>query len=450
MQKITNYYSILVLFFFSFFFFLFNSSCSKDDSVPREENIEKLALIKSAFETAQENYSKSISYSSLSFRQSLKRNLNWGHAEFINDTLYVPVSLILPDSLQSNGNIEFLVNSVWMRAVDGGNELEFEMVTLLPNGLTDVQFFSGKVIYEDYFLGNPRFSSFTEGKLVRNSKIITKYNSSKKSKREVDCINLPIGEVCVGHPTNSEEPEICTTKYERVCRETGDGGGGGGLPPPSGGGGGSGGSSSTGVNPDAELFIPSHDGEIIVNINDYLKCYSSTKGKMTLTIYVDQPKPGKRDTWSGVVTQPDVGHTFIGINQNGVTRILGFYPSEAVSLKNPEKGAALVDDSKHEYNVSISYEVSTDKISQLLSAIKNYRKTYNLNSFNCTNFAMEMSAKAGVTLPSTIGEWGNFIVGSGKGNNPGDMGEDLRKFNSTGVTKKTNYGIAPSNSGTCN
>jgi hypothetical protein len=45
----------------------------------------------------------------------------------------------------------------------------------------------------------------------------------------------------------------------------------------------------------------------------------------TLTVYVQQADPNTRSH----VGPRQVGHVFIGIEQNGVTRYLGYYPPES-------------------------------------------------------------------------------------------------------------------------
>ncbi len=49
---------------------------------------------------------------------------------------------------------------------------------------------------------------------------------------------------------------------------------------------------------------------------------------------------------------------------------------------------------------------------------------YDLNNFNCTNFAMAALKSININLPST--KLNSALFG---GNNPGDLGEDIRNLN---------------------
>ena len=63
-------------------------------------------------------------------------------------------------------------------------------------------------------------------------------------------------------------------------------------------------------------------------MSSYLYCFNLNSGAV-FTIYADQPTPNSSTAWSGITT-PDVGHTFISIKQNGITRVLRFYPKNGV------------------------------------------------------------------------------------------------------------------------
>ena len=76
---------------------------------------------------------------------------------------------------------------------------------------------------------------------------------------------------------------------------------------------------------------------------------------------------------------------------------------------------------------------------------------YNLNTFNCTNFAYHIALLAGLNLPRTIGS-----CPLGGGMNPGDFGVDL--INQYPSTNGGNFAYffsngvasAPFDSGNCN
>lgn len=149
---------------------------------------------------------------------------------------------------------------------------------------------------------------------------------------------------------------------------------------------------------------------------------------------VDQPGAGgDRDTFegNGITTDVDPGHTFIRLvkrNADGtvVDRTLGFYPAGAVN--NPlKKGSSeadgrLVDDTGKHHEVMESRTIDEAAFKAGLEYIDaNHEARYNLDDYNCTDFAIGFFAAAGQPLPDTKGYW----LGGG-GSNPGDLGEDIR------------------------
>jgi hypothetical protein len=188
----------------------------------------------------------------------------------------------------------------------------------------------------------------------------------------------------------------------------------------------------------------------ITDINDYLKCFDKTQ-PASFTLYVDQPTANSNTPWSGNPLSPDVGHTFISIKQGGTRRLIGFYPGVEVDLSAPATAGVFHDNSAHEYDVSISLVINPLQLNNLLSFIKTKSTaTYNLNSYNCTDFGMGAAALAGLSLPSAYGTWGAPGVGTGAGDNPGQLGQNIRALPTpTGAVKSTSSGTALSNTGTC-
>lgn len=171
--------------------------------------------------------------------------------------------------------------------------------------------------------------------------------------------------------------------------------------------------------------------------------------KYELHVMVDQPGTGgDRDPyeigWSdGSV---DVGHTFVKLiktNVDGtkVEAVFGFYPATAVDPLSGliEVAGKLVDDKGH------GSEVQADKVlkhKQFFAALKyieeNRTNKYNLDKFNCTDFAIEVAGAAGWNISSKRGSWPG-----GSGRNPGDLGEDLKE--ASAKAKKETGTVKPSN-----
>ncbi|MGZ0016704.1 hypothetical protein [Yeosuana sp. AK3] len=172
----------------------------------------------------------------------------------------------------------------------------------------------------------------------------------------------------------------------------------------------------------------------INDISKELKCFDKTK-TAKLTIYVEQAVEYSREVTARL------GHTFIGIEQGGVIRNLGFYPDNggAANLISSQD-SEIHDNSQSPYHVSITIPVSANQLNNIINYIENYPNRYDLNNFNCSDFGIEVAARGGLILPKTNGSFSMFF----EGRNPGDLGEDMRKLLLPAVaTRNINGGNAP-------
>ncbi|SQA77337.1 Uncharacterised protein [Capnocytophaga ochracea] len=174
------------------------------------------------------------------------------------------------------------------------------------------------------------------------------------------------------------------------------------------------------------------------------KCFFSTvdlnKGA-TLTIYVDEPKPGT----GGVIKWINVGHTFIGITQGENQYTYGFYPNVPGirTIGNNDVSSVLGKDDRHTFSVSFSAEISPEQLQKIIElSQKSYARQYNLSSSNCTDFAISVAKLAGITLPYSKSNWG-----IGSGSNPGALGKALRDSPTFKDKINTNGGTAPASKG---
>lgn len=212
----------------------------------------------------------------------------------------------------------------------------------------------------------------------------------------------------------------------------------GGYTTPGGGGG-----ASSGGGTQATILVINIEGEKI-DPKEETKCFDKTKPAV-LTVYVQQPNENTRDKMG----ENSVGHTFIGIQQGTIQRIIGFYPdSPNASLISSQK-SELHDNSNTLYHVSISIGIDANKLSSVINYINDYSKTYDLNNYNCSDFAIGAAEKAGLRLPKTTGSY-NAVIVNFKGRNPGDLGQDIRDMNTPGgATKSVTKGNAPKKKGGC-
>lgn len=200
-------------------------------------------------------------------------------------------------------------------------------------------------------------------------------------------------------------------------------------------------------------FVPQSATKPIYNTYDYFRCFSNVPGATyKVTIAVQQPKPNTRKSFvpfqNGVC---DVGHTFLILEQNlnGVktVRSIGWYPAMVCSPFYPNVPGVINNDENHLYHVALVNNVSGSDLMAIINEIKTDTHTkYDLNTYNCSNWAYRMIFGHPVdNISVTIGYWP-----FGYGMNPGDLGEDIRVENLESYQSRiTTTGNAPMNQGTC-
>ena len=169
-----------------------------------------------------------------------------------------------------------------------------------------------------------------------------------------------------------------------------------------------------------------------------------------MTLYVDQPGiGGDRDTYEPkdprAIFGRDAGHTFLSLkktNEDGsvTEKTFGWYPGTkedhgGVDIRDGNakdrrgnKTGSFQDDSEHKYDVSKTYNLSQENfINLLVEVVRKDGETFNLNTNNCTDVALKILQQAGIKINATKGKWEFYGFSVGGGNNPGDLGEDLRK-----------------------
>lgn len=204
---------------------------------------------------------------------------------------------------------------------------------------------------------------------------------------------------------------------------------------------------------------------VIKSISSYFQCFTNVGGSdhmYSVTVCVDQPEPGTREPWvlspggSGGSTDAgnvvNSGHTFLVLTETygstTITRNVGFYPATSVWPASPSASGQLNDDENHLYNISGSFIVNDAQFFEILNFISSANASsylYNLNTNNCTTFAINAVAQAGINLPRTVGTWPG-----GAGDDPGDLGEDIRGGKTPGMTINGSPNNNHSNAGQCN
>jgi hypothetical protein len=204
------------------------------------------------------------------------------------------------------------------------------------------------------------------------------------------------------------------------------------------GGDGGGGGSSTSTS---QVIIQSGPN-IIGNVQDYLKCFTNVGGSdhlYTVTLCADQPVAGTRQPWnfadgasgtSATGNPFDVGHTFLIFSEtyggNTITRNVGFYPQTSVNPWYPTDQGQLNNNESSGYNISLTVTVDNAQFFNMLNFVLQGNDAgyqYNLNSNNCTTFALNALQAGSINISTQTGIWPN-----GSGYNPGDLGEDIRNM----------------------
>src|SRR5438105_15226780 len=109
-----------------------------------------------------------------------------------------------------------------------------------------------------------------------------------------------------------------------------------------------------------------------------------------------------------------------------IVRNIGFYPSGNVWLYSPSGQGQLNNDANMAYTISLTITTTSSQFTQILDYLSqgnNSGYQYNLNTNNCSTFALNALGAGSIILPRTIGYWLN-----GSGVNPGDLGEDIRSL----------------------
>lgn len=102
------------------------------------------------------------------------------------------------------------------------------------------------------------------------------------------------------------------------------------------------------------------------------------------------------------------------------------------------------------YHISVTLTVQPAALKNIIEYINNYRTEYDLNNYNCTDFALDIAALGGLDLPRTVGHYNAGLI-SFQGRNPGDLGMDILAGKTPpGGKRNQGQANAPKKSGGCN
>lgn len=418
-------------------------------------------LLNQAIDYFNQNASTGIIPDKNAPRKSVERHPNWNKSIVLqhgkNTTIIAPL-IFKKDMLvrTSKGGDLYSLNDIsYIMLVPDAGRFKIRYLTIVPfkyrradpfNGILHVEDEQGQFVFAIKFDKNQRFISVPNHSTVQLDGII-------RQEHYIEGYNYSPEDPTGGYSWQ----EYIGTSYYYIPDSYGYGGGN---------------NTNTGPGSDLNLgglldiaesispsnfIVPAGDDKI-TDLNAYLKCFKHKQGNTyQVTLYMQQPIPGTRATWqalNGVDAAKQkspvfVGHTFIALKQifgtDTLVRNLGYYPSKAVDPLNPITFGQLNNDQQRAYNLSLTINISLEQLTSILNYINSGITYYNLNTFNCTNFALDALAKGGINLPRTEGSWPN-----GKGLNPGDLGEDVRNMPiASNMSKSTNM-TTHTNKGSCN
>lgn len=294
---------------------------------------------------------------------------------------------------------------------------------------------------------------YHDGKAVGLIKPAAEVTNSVKNKSQM----VYVSESCVWYESNYVDGEGVFTVYaEKVCDYTiyddgynpggGSSSGGGYSGDPYGGG--SGGAPSPAPEPETPPMaeLPGQQNQKI-EPKKFMDCFGSLPdvgSKMSVTFFVVEPQPGVPFN----VGQNSVGHTAIGLTKTygdqSITQVVGFYP-DATGKDRVHAPSKMADNGGLDYNVSITYQVQAFEFNAILNAVANPPVTYDLYSYNCTNFAYDAGRAGGIKLPDPTVNVGMFQTGM----SPGGLGNAIRNVADLNNTN-TKGGTVGQTHGPCN
>ena len=408
--------------------------------------------------------SQHLTPNSANFRANQVRVADWDHAVVKN--LSVGSAVVVPvhfeNKLYVNTelagayllDLSLLTKMVLYRDSSG---FHYQVLTFIPdsNAIHNGSVFTGILLSEDWSgnslaspgrIGQPLMAAGTSGRPIMVDDMAVSVCT------EIDGYNYAVGDAENGE---AWEESTCTVYSFEGESGTGSTGLSGGDYSDVGGG-------SSGANSSMLIAPPTNR---IASVAAYFDCFTNVGGSdhtYTVTLAIDQPVPGTRDSWTVTSGGPtgstqasnviNAGHTFLIFTESygntTITRNIGFYPSTVVRPGSTSSPGEFSDDEFHQYNISGSYNVNNAQFYDMLNFVESANTSsylYNLNSNNCSTFAINTFALAGINLPRTVGTW----LG-GSGNDPGDLGQDIMTGNIPNMKINTAPPVSHSNVGQCN
>lgn len=176
---------------------------------------------------------------------------------------------------------------------------------------------------------------------------------------------------------------------------------------------------------------------IDINISQELESFNSPVADARYSISLCADVPNNKKPYK-VAYQQQTGHVFLILQQldpagDTLSQVFGFYPKKGLpTLFFKTIKSVIKDNSKRDYDASITKELSRSEFDTILSKSISYSKNiYHINRFNCYEYAVFIfnSVAGKDTLPVNHVRF-PFIFG--RGGSPAGLYLDLEKMKSDG------------------
>lgn len=174
-----------------------------------------------------------------------------------------------------------------------------------------------------------------------------------------------------------------------------------------------------------------------VKVRELMKCFDNIPNagaKYSITLYSDIPVNSDP---SKLVDGFTPGHSFLSFTKangsNSITQVFGFYPvTSALSVFSVAVASVVVDNGAHEYNSSITMPNLSEALftaAEKLAEDYSQTKEYDLNDFNCTDFAVGVFNKARSSNDQiAIPDWYTQLTHLNYGLTPNGLHEVLKNM----------------------
>ena len=186
------------------------------------------------------------------------------------------------------------------------------------------------------------------------------------------------------------------------------------------------------IVPQISVIFPDNSDQ---NLAQYFQCFSplDDHGKYFIRLCGDIPDNDNPDR---IHVRDEPGHVFLILEkrdhdfpEEATIKVFGFYPRRPAScLIFRNVRSQIMDNSERQYDVEVSMEISPEDFALILLRSQEFAiKKYNLNKYNCYDYALGIfNSLPGIQkLPLTHVKFPSIL---GKGGSPCGLYRDLQKL----------------------